>query len=216
MTSWPIDPRCLLGLLVISLMVEQGFAARKSQAHEQTASAKTGSTEAALTQYLQRVREAGAIEVRTAGSIWTENGNFTRLSTDVKAMHPHDLISILVAESLSATTDGSVKNTRASNANSQVASLFGKLSAGNNLQALLNQNAASGLNAQGQSTTDSSLNTVVGGEVVDVLPSGILVIEADRQVSFNQQTQIIRMRGLVRPEDVSPLNQVLSTTISNL
>jgi flagellar L-ring protein precursor FlgH len=52
--------------------------------------------------------------------------------------------------------------------------------------------------------------------VIEVLPNGILVIEAARQVEFSQQTQTIILRGLVRPEDISQQNQVLSTAISSL
>ena len=49
-----------------------------------------------------------------------------------------------------------------------------------------------------------------------MLPNGMLVIEAARQVEFSQQTQTIILRGLVRPEDISQQNQVLSTAISSL
>jgi flagellar L-ring protein precursor FlgH len=35
-------------------------------------------------------------------------------------------------------------------------------------------------------------------------------------VTFSQQTQTIVLRGLVRPEDISQQNQVLSTAISSL
>ena len=49
-----------------------------------------------------------------------------------------------------------------------------------------------------------------------MLPNGILVIEAERQVAFNQQTQMIRLRGLVRPSDVNANNQVLSTAVTDL
>jgi flagellar L-ring protein precursor FlgH len=52
--------------------------------------------------------------------------------------------------------------------------------------------------------------------VVEVLSNGMLVIEAARQVEFSQQTQTIVLRGLVRPEDISQQNQVLSTAISSL
>ncbi|MBW8749590.1 MAG: flagellar basal body L-ring protein FlgH, partial [Acidobacteria bacterium] len=62
----------------------------------------------------------------------------------------------------------------------------------------------------------SSLLTTFGGQVVEVLPNGMLVIEAARQVEFSQQTQTIVLRGLVRPEDISQQNQVLSTAISSL
>ena len=114
------------------------------------------------------------------------------------------------------STDGTVKNSRASNASSAITSLFGALHAGNALQNLVNQTSSSGLNAQGTSATSSSLTTTFGGQVVDVLPNGMLVIEAARQVEFSQQTQTIVLRGLVRPEDISQQNQVLSTAISSM
>jgi flagellar L-ring protein precursor FlgH len=44
----------------------------------------------------------------------------------------------------------------------------------------------------------------------------MMVIQAVRQVAFNQQTQLIRLRGLVRPDDINSQNQVLSTTITSL
>jgi flagellar L-ring protein precursor FlgH len=94
--------------------------------------------------------------------------------------------------------------------------LFQKLSAASAAQNLLNMNSQSALNAQGQSANNSSLSTVLGGEVVEVLPNGMLVIEAARQVEFSQQTQTVVLRGLVRPEDISQANRVLSTSISDL
>jgi len=170
----------------------------------------------ALSAYIERVRAESAAAVHTPGSIWSDDGRLTRLSSDLKATHIHDVISIVVSESLAASTDGAVKNSRGSSANSAITGLVGNIPAGNALQNLITQNSASALNAQGQSVTNSSLSTVLGGEVVDVLPNGMLVVQAVRQVAFNQQTQIIRMRGLVRPQDVTPMNQVLSTSITDL
>ena len=172
--------------------------------------------DAALNAYIARVRAESAVEIGTPGSIWTDSGRLTRLNSDVKAFRLHDPISIVVSESLAASTDGTVKNSRASNASTQISALFGKLSASNALNNLVNQTSSSGLNAQGQSVTNSSLSTILGGEVVDVLPNGMMVIQAVRQVAFNQQTQLIRLRGLVRPDDINSQNQVLSTTITSL
>jgi flagellar L-ring protein precursor FlgH len=172
--------------------------------------------ELALHAYVDRVRAQHAAEVSTAGSIWSPEGRLVRLGTDAKAARIHDVVSIVVIESLAASTDGQVKNVRASNASSSVTSLFGALKAANNLQNLVGQKSASGLTAQGQSSTNSSLATTFGGEVVDVLPNGMLVVQATRQLTFSQQTQIIKLRGLVRPEDVSAQNQVLSTSMTDL
>jgi len=172
--------------------------------------------EAALEHYIARVRAQQAAQVLSPGSIWNSEGRLVRLGTDAKAVRLHDVVSIVVTENLEASTDGQVKNTRASNANSGLSSLFGALKPSNNLQNLIGQSSSSGLTAQGQSTTNSSLVTTFGAEVVDVLPNGMLVVQATRQLTFSQQTQLIRLRGLVRPEDVSAQNQVLSTAMTDL
>jgi len=56
----------------------------------------------------------------------------------------------------------------------------------------------------------------VAGRVVAVLPNGNLVVEAERRVSFNQQVQVIILRGVVRPGDVAADDSVLSTRVSDL
>lgn len=172
--------------------------------------------ETALKLYIQRVRAQKDQEQHTLGSIWINDGRLVRLGTDAKAVRLHDVVMIVVSESLAASTDGQVKNSRASNANSNITALFGALKAANNLQKLLGQTSSSALTAQGQSTTNSSLSTTFGAEVVDVLPNGMLVVQATRQLTFSQQTQLIKLRGLVRPEDVSAQNQVLSTAMTDL
>jgi len=170
----------------------------------------------ALSQYIARVRAEKAAETLTPGSIWSPTGRLINLVGDVKAIRAHDPIAVVVSESLTASTDGTVKNSRASTANSQVSALLGKIGASNALNNLLNQSSSSALNAQGQSVTDSSIVTTLGGEVADVLPNGMLVIQVVRQLTFNQQTQLISLRGLVRPEDVNAQNQILSTAITDM
>jgi flagellar L-ring protein FlgH len=200
--------------LAVLLAFPAGAENRKSGSVAEAT--KATPPEDALRTYIARVRATQAAEVRTAGSLWSANGQMVRLGTDVKAFRIHDVVSIVVTESLAASTDGQVKNTRASNANSAITSLFGALKASNALQNLLGANASSGLTAQGQSTTNSSLATTFGAEVVDVLPNGMLVVQATRQLTFSEQTQLIKLRGLVRPEDVSNQNQVLSTAMTDL
>jgi flagellar L-ring protein FlgH len=211
-----LPPLTLYASVAFGLIIAACGVTHAAAPHPKKNNAIQGATDRALSDYIARVRQQSEAEPRATGSIWSEDGAFTRLTSDVRAMHQHDLISIVVVEALSASTDGTVKNSRSSSASSQVASLFAKLSASNSLQNLLSQNSASALSAQGQSVTNSTLNTTVGGQVVSVLPNGILVIEAERQVAFNQQTQMIRLRGLVRPSDVNANNQVLSTAVTDL
>ena len=200
----------LLSLLAVASLQGQTNAIHKALEPKPNVAA------ASLSSYLDRVRTENSNIQAAPGSIWIDSGRLTRMVTDVRAMRPHDLISVVVSESLAASTDGTVKNSRASNASSAISGLIGTLHAGNALQNLINQTSSSGLNAQGTSATNSSLSTTFGGQVIEVLPNGMLVIEAARQVEFSQQTQTIILRGLVRPEDISQQNQVLSTAISSL
>jgi flagellar L-ring protein FlgH len=200
----------LTSLLPFSSLPAQTVNARKPSEPKASVAA------ASLSSYLERVRAENSNIQAASGSIWTDSGRLTRMATDVRAMRPHDLIQVVVSENLTSSMDGTVKNTRASNANSGISGLLGNLKAGNALQNIITQNSSSGLSAQGASATDSSLSTTFGGQVVEVLPNGMLVVEAARQVEFSQQTQTILLRGLVRPEDISQQNQVLSTAISSL
>ena len=103
---------------------------------QSSASSKTP-PELALRSYVERVRAQHAAEVATAGSIWSPEGRLVRLGTDAKAVRVHDVVSIVVIESLAASTDGQVKNVRASNASSNVTALFGALKASNSLHSLV-------------------------------------------------------------------------------
>ena len=211
-----INPTQRTAKMLVLLIISISFKAHPETVLKKILPPKTNVASSSLQSYLDRVRADNSNLQPALGSIWTDNGRLTRMTTDVRAMRPHDLISVVVSESLAASTDGEVKNSRASNASSQISALFGLLHAGNAMQNLLNQSSSSGLTAQGTTATNSSLSTTFGGQVVDVLPNGTLVIEAARQVEFSQQTQTIVLRGLVRPEDISQQNQILSTAISSL
>lgn len=193
-----------------------GYTPTQNLVMSKVAPAKPTPADAALNAYIDRAHADFRSETPTTGSLWVPRGRLVELSQDLRARHLHDLISVVVSESLTASTDGSVKNQRSSSMSSAISSLFGSLAVNNRLQNLLNANSASALTAQGQSVSNSSLSTTLGGEVVDVLPNGALVIQAVRQVTFSQQTQTIRLRGVVRPEDVNVLNQVQSAAITDL
>ena len=200
----------------VSTIISPGGKVTSSTETSKTPNQHGNLAQTSLASYLERVRAETSETKPSMGSLWTENGRLARLSTDVRAMRPHDLISVVVQESVVAETDGTVANTRASSASSGISGLIGTLKAGNALQNLVNQQSAAALSAAGKSANNSSLSTTLGGQVIEVLPNGMLVIEAARQVEFSQQTQTIVLRGLVRPEDISQQNQVLSTAISSL
>jgi flagellar L-ring protein precursor FlgH len=81
---------------------------------------------------------------------------------------------------------------------------------------MFNANSTTALDGKGASTMSSSLNLNLSGRVVDVLPNGVLVIEAVRDFTVGNDRQTVTLRGLVRPGDVSTSNTVLSTQVTSV
>jgi flagellar L-ring protein precursor FlgH len=59
------------------------------------------------------------------------------------------------------------------------------------------------------------MTTKMTATVTNVLPNGNLMIQGMREVVLNDEQQIIVLTGIVRPQDVSQDNTVLSTYIAN-
>jgi flagellar L-ring protein FlgH len=213
-------PACgLRRVLILALMVGISATVVRNAAADdkKTDTAKKGDpASSAMDAYLTRVRAKDLSAPASPGSTWSDTGRLARMMSDVRAFQPHDLIDVVVTESIVSTANGSIQGSRTSAASSQLTALLSAFSKSSSASNLLGQTSSSTLTGTAQAADNSTLTTTLGGTVVDVLPNGVMVIEAARQVHFSQETQTIVLRGLVRPEDVSAQNQVVSTAISDM
>ena len=69
--------------------------------------------------------------------------------------------------------------------------------------------------AESDSKQSNALTGTVTVMVTQVLPNGNLVVRGDKWVNINTGQEFVRISGIVRPQDVSPDNQVLSTRVAN-
>jgi flagellar L-ring protein precursor FlgH len=169
-----------------------------------------------LDQYLQRMQQSALIaRPPSAGSLWVDGGRLADLGADYKARHVGDLITITVVQNITATNGGSVSSTRNLSASSGISALPAQLKTAN-VASLFSPTSAYSLAGKGQAATTSSLTTSLAGRVVAVLPSGALVIEAERELTMNNERQTVLLRGMVRPGDVAPNGAVASNAIANL
>ena len=169
-----------------------------------------------LAKYLAHVQMAeGPLPGATLGSLWIDNGRMASLTTDYKARIAGDLVTILVVQDLTSSNTGAVSTDRSFKANSGIDSIFGQINT-KGVNNLLTLHSAETLAGKGQATSTSKLRTSLSGRVVAVLPSGNLVIEAERSIMMNNERQTIVLRGVVRPGDVSSENTVVSNTLGNL
>jgi flagellar L-ring protein precursor FlgH len=178
---------------------------------------RTGPVAESLQTYLQRVNAIGATRIEpTRGSLWTPAASWGNLSTDYKARQVGDLVTILLADQFSASTASTVQTQRAFASQSGITQLLGVVGPRAGIANLFSPSAQTTLNSKGQSAVTRSLQTTLSGQVVAVLPNGVLVIQAARDINFGNERQTVVVRGLARPADVSPGNLVSSTSLSNL
>jgi len=65
-----------------------------------------------------------------------------------------------------------------------------------------------------ETSRESTVTYTIGCRVVNILPGGVMQVEGARQVRVNDDTQIMVVRGLLRPMDVGPNNTVNSTALA--
>ena len=169
-----------------------------------------------LEQFVQRVQGQPVPATTSLGSLWPlEGGILTDLATDYKARRLNDLVTIVIVEQTLAQVSGDVAAQRTFNTASAVTGLPGQVNPAP-VNPLFAANSSNNLKGTGTANSQSLLQANLSGRVVAVLPNGNLVVEAERQVSFNQQSQTIVLRGVVRPGDILSNNSVPSTALSDL
>jgi len=169
-----------------------------------------------VAEYVERMQQQSPdLTHATLGSLWTDNGRLADMNSDYKARHIGDLITIVVAQGTTANNANSVSTARTFNASSGISGLAGHLKT-SGVQEIFSPQSSQTLSGKSQGATTSTLNTTLAGRVVAVLSSGAMVIEAERQLTMNNEKQTILLRGLVRPGDIAPDGSVQSNLVANL
>lgn len=161
-------------------------------------------------------RRAATALAESPGSLWSSPATLADMAADVRARSVDDIVTIVVSEQASAVATGQTKTSRASNANAAINSVAGPLASTGRLANLLNMNSSQALTGDGTTSRTSTLTAILTARVVDVLPNGYLVIEGSKTTLVNSENQIITVRGVVRPTDLSNSNTVQSGSIAQL
>lgn len=148
------------------------------------------------------------------GAIYQANQD-QRLFENRTASRPGDIITIQLEEETGASKQASTSTTKDSDTELGVPSLFGE-------EVTVNGNPLSA-SASGSRTFDGNGDISQGNEltgtltavVVEVHPSGNLVVQGRKKLTINQGDEYITVTGLVRPDDVAPDNTVSSTRVAN-
>ena len=179
---------------------------------------KTNTPAQVRADYIAKLQEKDvtADSGKTVGSLWSPAGNMLGdLSTDYKARKLNDTIVIVAAVQTTAAQSGDSSYQRTFSTTSGITGLAGDVKT-TGLNPLLNANSATQLQGKGATDSNTTFQTSLTGVVIAVLPSGNLVVEAQRKIFMNNQHEDVTIRGVVRPGDIGPNNTIASAALSNL
>jgi flagellar L-ring protein precursor FlgH len=170
-----------------------------------------------LEDYAQEViRRSHQSSNMSPGSLFIPNGRLADAVRDVRASQIYDLVTIVVLDNSSATSTGITNTARKSSVAASVTSLAGPKSATSALANLANASNNTQLQGQGTTSRGTTLSTTMTAEVTVVLPNGNLVVEGRKEILVNSEKEVITLRGIVRPEDISPTNTVPSGNVARI
>ena len=148
--------------------------------------------------------------VARADSFVTPESFVLRMYGDRKARRAGDILHIIIAERATATHQASRKLKR--QASTDVGPGTGWL----DFLKALGYKGKHDSSDQATSVRTGSLTARVTVRVKKVLPNGNLLVEGRHSLKVNKDTQLIIIRGEVRPRDINADNTVYSYNVANL
>lgn len=155
------------------------------------------------------------------GSLFGRGDN--PLFSDKKAMNVNDLVTVVIQESTSQSTQADKATNRTNNANLGGASLSGgsgivgsaidKVNSYSNIG--FKTNSTSSYTGSGSQSRKESFNTTISARVIKILSNGNYFIEGSRELLINGEKQIVQLSGVIRPYDIGQDNTIDSRYIAD-
>jgi flagellar L-ring protein FlgH len=149
-----------------------------------------------------------------------------RLFEDVRARHIGDVITVILSESTSASKSAKTTADKSQDTSIPAPTIFGATPTfnlpglipmssnhDNTLEMGISANRA--FDGEADSSQSNSLSGAITVTISDVLPNGNLVVRGEKWLTLNQGEEFIRISGIVRPQDISPNNTIVSTQIGD-
>jgi flagellar L-ring protein precursor FlgH len=161
------------------------------------------------------------VEQHTVNSLWNDNAS---LYEDFKARRLNDLVTINVVENIAGSGTADTNTNRKSTLDVNVNKFFGvplDLNAknifghGNAFSPEVKGSAENDFKGSGATTREGKLIGTITARIVEVMPNNNLVLEASKEITINNEKQILILRGMIRPDDILVNNTVLSSRIAD-
>ncbi len=160
-------------------------------------------------------------EARTPGSLWVGVTSNNLYFADNRARGIGDLVLVKISDKATATKKATTKTSRGSSIDAGISNVMGyekSLEDKNknlSMENLYKASMSNKFDGSGETTREGELKATITCMVIRVLPNGNLVIQGDKDVQVNNETQFIRLYGIIRPQDIEQDNSISSDKIAD-
>ena len=168
----------------------------------------TGQKETIKNDSLNRAMSLGINEnqrlkpVRYEGTLW-RNGTLSSLFQDYKASRVGDVVTIILDQKLTGTTDASTDTSRDSSLKAGMDAAFtgfGKTASA--YKAGVDTSLGTTHKGAGKTDRSGALTGTITARVVKVLPDGNLVVAGSREIMVNDESNFLSLSGIIQPRDI--------------
>ena len=196
-------PRHALGLLLAAVLTASGGISKK--AHPDYLSIEP-----------IEYPEVTLSSAPATGSLYPGSTRSFSLFTDTRAHEIGDIVSVVLVEATSAQKSADTALDKSSDVGITDPTIFGAPVTINGRYHLGTSLASeSGFAGEASSAQSNRLQGSIAVQVARVLPNGNLVVQGEKWIKINQGDEYIRLKGIIRPEDVSPTNTIPSTLVAD-
>ncbi|MBM7128121.1 flagellar basal body L-ring protein FlgH [Dyella mobilis] len=149
------------------------------------------------------------------GSIYHDMQNM-ELFNDPRAHRIGDILTINLVEAMQASKKSETTTSKTDKVNVGAPEILGhSLSVGGGAAANSALNSANSFDGAGSSTQSNQLTGEFTVTVSRRLSNGNLMVRGEKWLTINQGQELIRLSGIIRPEDIAQDNSVDSTRVAD-
>jgi flagellar L-ring protein FlgH len=139
-------------------------------------------------------------------------GPLYSLYSDKKARKVEDVITVEVIENAKATNDSKTQTDKKQDASIAVNAGTGRLDFIPGMGAGMGISQA--YDGSGATSRNGEVKATVSARIVRVYENGNLLIDGHKEVTVNGEKEVLKVSGIVRPEDIAADNTVLSSKLA--
>lgn len=162
---------------------------------------------------------ASTRQIQQANSLWKSGRK--SFFKDQRASRIGDILTVMINIEDEASMESTLERSRSNNDDFDMNGLFGLQTQLDQVipdgvlpTDLVNLNSTGGTSGDGTIEREEEIELKIAAMITQLLPNGNMVIHGKQEVRVNHEVRELQLSGIIRPEDITPMNQITHEKIA--